>query len=154
MYWKYFCCNNSIRIAFKWHHSRISLCMSQTVTTQTAGARNKGGNFIGQLCISVVSHLGLLQPVSRKYTPYLTINLSQDFLCDGKEIVTIAYNKTCTHIGHMIVYTTSPGYPNLNVNNVYFGCIFQTQYCFTYFVWFLQVSKVMQPYQDFFWVNI
>jgi len=23
-------------------------------TTQTAGARNKGGNFIGQLCISVV----------------------------------------------------------------------------------------------------
>jgi len=33
---------------------RISLCKSQTGTTQTAGARNKGGKFIGQLCISVV----------------------------------------------------------------------------------------------------
>ena len=56
MYWKYFCCNSSIRIAFKCHHSRISLCISQTGTTQTAGAWNKGGNFIGQLCISVVPH--------------------------------------------------------------------------------------------------
>ena len=56
MYWKYFCCNISIRIAYKWHHSRISLCISQTGTTQTAGARDKGGNFIGQLCISVVPH--------------------------------------------------------------------------------------------------
>jgi len=27
-----------------------------TGTTQTAGARNKGDNFIGQLCISVVPH--------------------------------------------------------------------------------------------------
>jgi len=27
----------------------ISLRISQTGTTQTAGARNKGGNFIGQL---------------------------------------------------------------------------------------------------------
>ena len=27
--------------------------ISQTGTTQTAGARNKGGNFTGQLCISV-----------------------------------------------------------------------------------------------------
>ena len=34
----------------------ISLRISQTGTTQTAGARNKGGNFIGQLCISVVPH--------------------------------------------------------------------------------------------------
>ena len=41
---------------YKWHHSRISLCISQTGTTQTAGARNKGGNFIGQLCISVVPY--------------------------------------------------------------------------------------------------
>ena len=56
MYWKYFCCTISIRIAYKWHHSRISLCISKTGTTQTAGARNKGGNFIGQLCISVVPH--------------------------------------------------------------------------------------------------
>ena len=56
MYWKYFCCNSSIRIAYKWHHSRISLRISQTWTTQTAGARNKGGNIIGQLCISVVPH--------------------------------------------------------------------------------------------------
>ena len=31
---------------------------SQTGTTQTAGARNKGGNFIGQLCISVDHHFG------------------------------------------------------------------------------------------------
>ena len=43
-----------MRIAYKWHHSRISLCISQTGTTQTAGARDKGGNFIGQLCISIV----------------------------------------------------------------------------------------------------
>ena len=50
----YFCCYISIRIAI--NHSRISLCISQTGTTQTAGARNKGGNFIGQLCISVVPH--------------------------------------------------------------------------------------------------
>ena len=49
-------CCSSIRIAYKWHHSRISLRISQTGTTQTAGARNKGGNFIGQLCISVVPH--------------------------------------------------------------------------------------------------
>ena len=49
----YFCCNSSIRIAYKWHHS---LRISQTGTTQTAGARNKGGNFIGQLCISVVPY--------------------------------------------------------------------------------------------------
>jgi len=27
MYWKSFCCNSSIRIAYKWHHSRISLCI-------------------------------------------------------------------------------------------------------------------------------
>ena len=53
---KVFCCNISIRIAYKWHHSRISLCISQTGTTQTTGARNKGGNFIGQLCISVVPY--------------------------------------------------------------------------------------------------
>ena len=38
-------------MAYKWHHSRISLCISQAGTTQTAGARDKGGNFIGQLCI-------------------------------------------------------------------------------------------------------
>ena len=38
------------------HHSRISLCISHTGTSKTAGARNKGGNFIGQLCISVVPH--------------------------------------------------------------------------------------------------
>ena len=25
MYWKEFCCNISIRIAYKWHHSRIRL---------------------------------------------------------------------------------------------------------------------------------
>ena len=56
MSWKLFCCNISIRIAYKWHHSRISLCISKTGTTQTAGARNTGGNFIGQLCISVVPH--------------------------------------------------------------------------------------------------
>jgi len=56
MYLKLFCCNISIRIAYKWHHSRISLCISQTGTSQTAGARNKGGNFIGQLCISVVPY--------------------------------------------------------------------------------------------------
>jgi len=35
---------------------RISLRLSQTGTTQTAGARNKGGNCIGQLCTSVVPH--------------------------------------------------------------------------------------------------
>ena len=35
----------------------MSLRISQTGTTQTAGARNKGGNFIGQLCILVVPHL-------------------------------------------------------------------------------------------------
>jgi len=64
MYWKYFCCNSSIRIAYKWHHSHISLCISQTGTTQTAGARNKGGNFIGQLCISVVPHSSLCQKCS------------------------------------------------------------------------------------------
>ena len=56
MYWKYFCCNSSIRITYKWHHSHLSLCINQTGTTQTTGARNKGGNFIGQLCISVVPH--------------------------------------------------------------------------------------------------
>ena len=54
--WKDVCCNSSIRIAYKWHHSRISLHISQTGTTQTAGVRNKGGDFIGQLCISVVPH--------------------------------------------------------------------------------------------------
>jgi len=36
--------------------SLISLRIRQTGTTQTAGARDKGGNFIGQLCISVVPH--------------------------------------------------------------------------------------------------
>jgi len=45
-----------IRIAYKWHDSHISLRISQTGTTQTAGAQNKGGNFIGQLGISVVPH--------------------------------------------------------------------------------------------------
>ena len=49
---KVFCCYISIKIVYKWHHSRIS----QTGTTQTAGVQNKGGNFIGQLCISVVPH--------------------------------------------------------------------------------------------------
>ena len=56
MYWKDFYCNISIRIAYKWHHSRISLRISQTGTTQTAGARNKGGIFTGMFCISVVPH--------------------------------------------------------------------------------------------------
>ena len=60
MYWKNvlkgFYCNISTRIAYKWHHSHISLCICQTGTTQTVVARNKGGNFIGQLCISVVPH--------------------------------------------------------------------------------------------------
>ena len=51
-----FCCNISIIIGYKWHHSRISLHINQTGTTQTASARNKGGNFIGQLCISVVPY--------------------------------------------------------------------------------------------------
>ena len=37
-------------------HQPMYSSMSQTGTTQTAGARNKGGNFIGQLCISVVRH--------------------------------------------------------------------------------------------------
>ena len=40
MYWKDVCCNISIRIAYRWHHSRISLRISQTGTTQTAGAQN------------------------------------------------------------------------------------------------------------------
>ena len=53
MHCKGFCCNFSIRIAYKWHHSHLSLCISQTGTTQTTDARDKGGNFIGQLCISV-----------------------------------------------------------------------------------------------------
>ena len=44
-------------LEYKWHCSRISLRLSKTGTTQTAGARNKGGNFIGQLVISVVPHL-------------------------------------------------------------------------------------------------
>ena len=34
----------------------ISLRICRTVTTPTAGARNKGGNFIGQLCISIIPH--------------------------------------------------------------------------------------------------
>ena len=38
-------------------HQPMYSSMSQTGTTQTAGARNKGGNFIGQLCISVVPPL-------------------------------------------------------------------------------------------------
>ena len=44
-------------LEYKWHYSRIRLRISQTGTTQTAGARKKGGNFIGQLVISVVPHL-------------------------------------------------------------------------------------------------
>ena len=46
MYWKYFCCNSSIRIAYKWHHSRISLCISQTGTTQTAGRSDLRSKFM------------------------------------------------------------------------------------------------------------
>ena len=56
MHCKGFCCNFSIRIAYKWHHSHLRPCISQTGTTQTTNARDKGGNFIGQLCISVVPH--------------------------------------------------------------------------------------------------
>ena len=38
-------------LEYKWHYSPISLRLSKTGTTQTAGARKKGGNFIGQLVI-------------------------------------------------------------------------------------------------------
>ena len=66
MYWNNFCWNISLRIGYKWHHSRINLRISQTGTTQTAGARNKGGNFIGQLCLSVVPHL--YSPLCKKHS--------------------------------------------------------------------------------------
>ena len=49
-----------IRITYKLHHSRISIHICQTGTTQTAGAWSKGGKLIGQLCISLVPHLVLL----------------------------------------------------------------------------------------------
>ena len=51
------CMFNLQGLEYKWHYSPISLRLSKTGTTQTAGARNKGGNFIGQLVISVVPHL-------------------------------------------------------------------------------------------------
>jgi len=43
---------------------------------------------------------------SRKYTQYRKINRSYDFLCNGKEIVTIEYDQTYVKIGRTIVYTT------------------------------------------------
>ena len=45
---------------------------------------------------------------SRKYTPYSTNNLGYDYLYNGKEIVTIAYDQTYTQIGRKTVYTTGP----------------------------------------------
>ena len=45
---------------------------------------------------------------NRKYTPYRTINISNDFLCNGMEILTISYDQTYTKIGRTIVYTTGP----------------------------------------------
>ena len=45
---------------------------------------------------------------SRKYTPYSTINISYDFLYNGKEIVTIAYDQTYAKIGCTIFYTMGP----------------------------------------------
>ena len=47
---------------------------------------------------------------SRRYTPYRTVILSHDFLCNGNEIVTIAYDQTYTKIGRTIVYTTGRWY--------------------------------------------
>ena len=46
--------------------NRYQQCISQTGTTQTAGARNKGGNFIGQLCISVVPIDRVLRRIEHK----------------------------------------------------------------------------------------
>ena len=45
---------------------------------------------------------------SGKYTPYRTINISNDFLCNGMEILTISYDQTYTKIGRTIVYTIFP----------------------------------------------
>jgi len=45
---------------------------------------------------------------SRKYTSYRTIILSYDALCNGKQILIIAYDQTYAKIGRTIVYTAGP----------------------------------------------
>ena len=45
---------------------------------------------------------------SFKYIPYRTMNLDYKCLCNGMEIVTIAYDQIYAKIGCTIVYTTGP----------------------------------------------
>ena len=73
---------------------RLSMCNSSLVITYT----------IRDLRVVTSSH---------RYTPYHTIILSYNFLGNGKEIVTLAYDQTYTKIGCTIVYTTGP----CNLNN-------------------------------------
>ena len=44
----------------------------------------------------------------RKYMAYIKTNLSYDFLCNGKDVVTITYYQSYTKIGRTSVYTPSP----------------------------------------------
>ena len=61
-------------------------------------------------CLIITYTIRYLRVVtsSRKYTPYHTIIISCDLLCNGMEIVTIAYDQTDTTICCTIVYTMGP----------------------------------------------
>ena len=118
MYWKYFCSNSSIRIAYKWHHSRISLCISQTGTTQTASARHKGGKFIGQLCMSVVPHS---DGVYVDECSHLIIELI--FSLDSKQITSECVNLHSPNSCDIDVCFDNKLQTNINMCNIHFKSV-------------------------------